>query len=351
MAGVNEQESFANRYYDAANTLLYQLLWKPLEPLLQPGDNVYYSPIGNQNALNFHAISDGRRRLGEKYRLHLVSSTANIAAVKNRQKGRMKSATVYGGINYNTSLARMSLEASQYADLSAGDYLTMRSADTRGSVSSLPGTLREAETIKQTLDGQRVKTQLYTRNAANEESFKAMSGHSPAIIHLATHGYFIASDEELQQHATFFASIGEFNEQGQAMLRSGLLMAGASNAWNLGVVSRDAEDGILTADEISRLDLSGTQIVVLSACETGQGMFDAFNGTFGLQRGLKNAGVGPIVMSLWKVPDEPTALLMTTLYRLLAEGVERQEALRQAQQTVAKRYPAPFNWAAFVMMD
>ena len=132
---------------------------------------------------------------------------------------------------------------------------------------------------------------------------------------------------------------------------SGLLMAGANNAWNGKFTLENVEDGILTADEISRLDLSKTQLVVLSACETAKGVIDPVDGVYGLQQAFKKAGVGTIVMSLWKIPDEATSLLMNSFYAALISGNEKHNALKKAMQEAQLKYKDPYYWAGFIILD
>jgi len=111
------------------------------------------------------------------------------------------------------------------------------------------------------------------------------------------------------------------------------------------------EDGILTAEEISQMNLKGTDLVVLSACMTGLGNIETPEGAFGLQRAFKLAGVKSIVMSLWEVPDQATAKLMSIFYSNLAKGKERHESFRQAILLLKKEYDNPYYWAGFVMLD
>lgn len=110
-------------------------------------------------------------------------------------------------------------------------------------------------------------------------------------------------------------------------------------------------DGILTSSEISRLDLSTTDLVVLSACDTGKGVIDEINGVIGLQQAFKMAGVKTILMSLWPVPDKTTSILMTNFYNELLRGIEIHEALNKAVDNVRKLYPDPYYWSAFVLLD
>ena len=132
---------------------------------------------------------------------------------------------------------------------------------------------------------------------------------------------------------------------------AGVILAGGNNKWQGNFSLSNVEDGILTADEISKLDLSSTKMVVLSACETAKGQIDPIEGIYGLQRAFKIAGVGSIVMSLWKVQDDATSLLMTQFYTHLIRGVERHQALWNAMMDVREKYPDPYYWAGFIMLD
>lgn len=132
---------------------------------------------------------------------------------------------------------------------------------------------------------------------------------------------------------------------------NGLLLAGSNNIWQGKFDLTNVEDGVLTADEISRMDLSKTKLVVLSACETGKGKVDPIDGVYGLQRAFKMAGAGTIVMSLWKVQDDTTSLIMTRFYSYLTDGIERHQALWKAMMDVKEKFPDPYYWAGFVMLD
>ena len=132
------------------------------------------------------------------------------------------------------------------------------------------------------------------------------------------------------------------------LLRSGLALAGA-NTWNRGeTLPPEAEDGLLTAEDVSGMDLLDTELVVLSACDTGLGEVQVGEGVFGLRRTFMLAGARTLVMSLWKVPDQQTQELMADFYRLLLSGHPRAEALREAQLALKAKYPHPRFWGAFI---
>jgi CHAT domain-containing protein len=218
----------------------------------------------------------------------------------------------------------------------------------------LAGTKTETERIVNSLSGRNIPHRFYTEDTGNEESFKSLSGTQTGVIHLATHGFFLP-DAENKAVDEIVRQLGGNKDKPfeNPLLRSGLILSGANNQWRAKeyVLDENIEDGILTADEISRLNLTKTRLVVLSACETGLGDVKNSEGVFGLQRAFKLAGVESLIMSLWKVPDEATAELMTTFYDEWLAGKSKQEAFRAAQQKVRDRYNSPYYWAAFVMMD
>jgi len=189
-------------------------------------------------------------------------------------------------------------------------------------------------------------------STGNEESFKRLSGTSVGLIHLATHGFFL-EDVESEYNREIIQMLGGRGDRAtnNLQLRSGLLMAGANRAWTGEEVIEGIEDGILTAEEISQMNLIKTQLVVLSACETGLGEAKTSEGVFGLQRAFKLAGVETLIMSLWTVPDDATADLMIAFYQLWLSGKTKSEAFAEAQRQVREKYKEPYHWAGFVMMD
>lgn len=195
-----------------------------------------------------------------------------------------------------------------------------------------------------------IKVSVFEGNAANEESCKALNGNSPDILHLATHGFVIDTPQRAEGNK-FVASTSVYSQKDSYMMWAGLMLAGGNNIWQGKFSLTNVEDGILTADEISRLDLRNTKLVVLSACETARGKIDPVNGVYGLQRAFKMAGVETIVMSLWKVQDDATSMLMTKFYTYLTDGLDKHQALWKAMMDVRDIYKDPYYWAGFIMLD
>ena len=330
---------------------IYKRLWGKLEIYLKGKNTIYFSPTGQLNLLNHDALlmSNGET-FGNHYNLVRLSSTDKILSLD--LKGRKyQSAVVYGGILYDLSVADMREAANQYNHHGEDQFLlAMRSEDERGHWNYLPGTKTESQNIYKLLSSNNISTKLLQEKEANEESFKALSGNSPQIIHLSTHGFFLDTTDKVKKNP-FMNNVGNYSDKEDKLIRTGVLMAGANNVWCGKNQVTGIEDGILTADEISRLDLSRTKLVVLSACETAKGQIDEIDGVLGLQRGLKKAGVGSILMSLWKVSDAVTSILMTQFYENIGKGMDSRESLKNAAQKVKEQYPDPYFWASFVMLD
>ncbi len=353
-SAVKDDFNINDFYISDRSNDFYKITWDKIEPFLEGCLTVYYSTTGQLANINIDLIRDTAGiPLNEKYKLVRVSSTNNIMTVKDSFQKSLKGAVLYGDINYDENLSDMLRESEVYSVLhnsQAINGLSLRSISNRGSWGKLYSTKDEIISIENVLKNNNITVRLITGNSANEESLKSHSGNSPDIIHFATHGFYISSAYEASINS-FFSRITPYSEKERYMQWSGVLLAGANNAWNGRFSLENVEDGILTADEISRLDLSKTKLVILSACETAKGHIDPVDGVYGLQQAFKKAGVGTIVMSLWKVPDEATSLLMEHFYKSLMEGIEKHDALNAAMKQVRQKYNDPYYWAGFIMLD
>ena len=309
--GNTNKETFVDKLYDIKDTRLYDLVWSGIEPYISSGKIVYYSPTGYISKINLSAISNGSYRLRDKFVIHEVSTTAAIGGLNEQKRKKISNSILFGDINYYEDADMMAENAKAYQYVFSGNVMATRSL-TRSTWDLLPGTRDEITNISNLLSGKGVKTQIISENSANEESFKSISGSAPDIIHVASHGFYYQSIEDVT--SSFFGQLNSYTQKDYSLLYSGLLFAGANNAWTGKGIAEDTEDGILTADEIARLDLEGNSLLVLSACDTGLGDIDNIDGVFGLQRGFKKAGAETILMSLWKVPDEETNILMKSFH-------------------------------------
>lgn len=340
--------------FDCIGDSIFHVVWQPLEQYLVGVDRIYYSTTGQLNALSIGAIPVDSMTLSEKYSMYYLSSTSQIPQLKVQTKNRIANATLYGGINYDTDTVEMIAQSRGYKTYNSyGSFeAEIDRGGERGSWNFLSGSESEVLDISEQLDSVKIEHKVYSASRANEESFKSVSGNSPALFHIATHGFFYsdAKDRGIEKFLSNIKGLDNVNYAQAAMSRSGILFSGANKAWH-GENINSTEDGVLTAEEISHLDLGKTKMVILSACETGLGEEVSTEGVFGLQRAFKLAGVQTLIMSLWKVPDIETSLLMKTFYHNWLGGMERHEAFRQAQNIVRKLNPNPYYWAGFVMLD
>lgn len=258
-----------------------------------------------------------------------------------KDKSHIKEAVLYGGLKYDADTTALVVENKKYTDiprdLNIQHTFYPDSLNLRDGAKYLPATKIEAEQIKQALENTRLQPALYMDLRGTEESFKALSGKNISMLHIATHGFYWTETEARQTKDLDFLMMGDNNQsryvEDKALTRSGLLLSGANIALKGNPLPEGLEDGILTAKELAGLDLRGLDLVVLSACQTGLGEITG-DGVFGLQRGFKKAGANTLLMSLWKVDDNATQLLMTQFYKNLLAGKSKFESLREAQKYV-----------------
>lgn len=301
----------------SADTYSYDQFWARIDPTLSGKKTLYISADGvyNQISLNTLKKTDGDYLLN-RYDIILVGNSKDVIALKSQKPvASKKNAFLLGYPDYG------------------GD-----------AVAALPGTKLEIENIGKILKTGGYQTTPHLQKAATEAVIKTLKG--PAIVHIATHGYFQADVEQ--------ASVGvqQENAKNNPLLRSGLLLAGASPTIRGEVMPNleSNDNGVLTAYEAMNLSLDGTDLIILSACETGLGDVRAGEGVYGLQRAFLVAGAKAMVMSLWKVDDAATQALMTNFYTNLAKGGSKAKAFKQAQLQLMTKYKEPYYWGAFVMM-
>ncbi len=318
---------------------LFELVWKPLEKTSKKYRKIYYSPAGLLHRVAFSALSkkEGVLLCDNMNLEHRNFAFSNRENSSNLYKG---TTTLFGGVDYNTG------------------------EDNEEIWSYLPGTKTEADAINKLLVQNGIHVNYLFGKEAKEERLKDLASKSN-ILHLSTHGFFYPDPEKVRnQLETEYIQTLEFrgNSVGKRgfgtsvflrnknpMMRTGLTLAGANRVWNTESVS-DGEDGVLTAKEVSNLDMTNTGLVVLSACETGLGDIQGSEGVYGLQRAFKIAGAHYILMSLWQVPDKETAEFMTHFYENLFEIKDVKEAFSATQKIMRQKYD-PYFWAAFVLVD
>ena len=340
---------------------LYQMIWQPIDSLLTEVKTIYFAPTGLLHRINLDAIPiDSSLILADRYQLNSLTSTRQLVASQDTIGSNGLSAAIFGGIRYDvdSTFMRDTIQQNQLEDLALSP-LERTEQEPGQNWSFLSGTDREANEIGEIILQQEGAVIVFKGYAATEESFKALSrqGASPRIIHLATHGYFYPDPVEtvggMQSAVGSLNPAPAFKISDHPMIRSGLILAGSNHAWSTGKPLRPGmEDGILTAYEISQMNLDSTELVVLSACETGLGDIEGNEGVYGLQRAFKIAGVKNIIMSLWSVPDQQTQEMMVAFYaHWLEGGMELAEAFRAAQSEMREKYLDHYYWAGFVLVE
>lgn len=325
---------------------LYKFVWQPLDSLLQGVQTIYYSPSGLLHQLNLSAIPfNDSLTLGEKYDMYRLGSTRQLAEENNFTTVSNHS-LLLGNINFDADSVSITtanknikpqynVEFETREDVNNGVNKWKHLTNTGPEISAIAKYSTNADKL------------IY--NSATEDAFYAALAKKPKVIHLATHGFFYDAPKD-----TLSTKKNEpvFVNARDAMLRSGLILAGANRVWLGGIPKKGQEDGILTAYEVSLTDMRNTELVVTSACETALGDINGSEGVFGLQRAFKIAGAKNLLMSLWKVDDEATKEYMETFYKLyLKEGKTIHEAYQLTQSQMKKKYKNPYYWAAFILLE
>lgn len=359
-SGAPSTHGYINKLY--RDSRFGQLVWGKLLPELGDVKTIYFAPSGMFYQLGAEYLAiDSAATMSDRFVCHRLSSTRLIAG-RMETKSQYRSAAVFGGLVYDMDELALRREhenfknyvfeqaTDDYSDLALNtDATTLDSLSVRGNVNYLPGTRIEAQAIGKQLMQNNIPTNMFEQEEGTEEAFKALDGKGMSLIHIATHGFALTDDTPRNESA--FRFILQEDAGGSPLSRSGLLLSGANYALKGGKLPAGIENGILTAREISLLDLSGTELVVLSACRTGAGEIKD-DGVFGLQRGFKKAGATTLIMSLWSVSDAATMQMMAAFYSGLMQGLSKHEAFHEAQAAVRSAgFSDPCYWAAFVMLD
>ncbi|MFN0303169.1 MAG: CHAT domain-containing tetratricopeptide repeat protein [Burkholderiales bacterium] len=304
---------------------LDQILMRPIRSHLDTATHIFISPEAALHTVPFGALQDeANRYLIQRYTLTYLTSGRDLLRsgkpVPARSDALIIADPAFGSPATTLAVASAATPGQRSVDLASAEW------------ESLPGTATEARAIHALWPSAR----LLTGRDATETALKQVRG--PRILHIASHGFFLPDQRDTGKDAKARRT------RENPLLRSGLVLAGANG------LAAGADDGILTALEAASLDLSGTGLVVLSACETGLGDIQNGEGVYGLRRALSIAGAASQVISLWKVADDATSDLMVEFYRRLRSGTGRSAALREAQlKLLADRNTAhPFFWAGFI---
>ncbi|NGZ07594.1 MAG: tetratricopeptide repeat protein, partial [Magnetococcales bacterium] len=339
----------------------YQQIWAPIKKRIGTREQVYVVPDGLLNILPFPALIDPEGvYLARDTDLHMLSSSRDL--IPSRLPEAKGGYLIMAGPDYNadaiggTRAATLKEEEQQgkrSSDLKQG--LRAFSSGMRGlHFDPLPGAEKEGRLISDQATGKKKPTTILIKNQAQEEILQTRK-EPPEILHIATHGFFLKPDDNLKKRLLKVARGSDVRlppPGDNPLLRAGLAFAGINaNARFLGEIDT-SNDGVLTALEVLNLDLTGTRLAVLSACETGLGEVHEGEGVYGLRRAFQEAGTRAVISSLWEVSDAGTQALMTNLYARLGEGMSAHRALRETQLDLleSNEWKHPYIWSAFMMV-
>ncbi|RKH62502.1 CHAT domain-containing protein [Corallococcus llansteffanensis] len=345
LAASRLRDALANRdaSFEAPAQALHQLAFQPLLRLLGKTRRVFLSPEGQLALVPFAALHDGQRFLVEAFDFTYLPSGKDL--LPHPREGVPPDAVVVLA-NPDFSTPRPALPDARRDAPALRTELERRA----WAPTPLPGTRKEAEAIQRLLP----QAQLFLGPEATKERLLRLP--APGILHLATHGFFLedAPEPTGSRAVIHFGALGEdpqASSPADPLLRSGLVFAGARDPASSGASQAPPPDSALvTALELAGLDLWGTQLVVLSACDTGRGDVKLGQGVYGLRRAFLVAGAETVVMSLWKVDDRTTSTLMEAYYRHLMAGQGRAAALREAMLELRRTQSHPHFWAPFITM-
>jgi len=321
-------------------------IMQPLRPLVGDATQLLISPDGELNLIPFEALVDEHQHyLVERYSISYLTTGRDLLRLQVARSSRSAPVIVADPVYGEPASAELATTKPSRSRMSPRPD-ARRSVTSAGDLSDvyfapLPGTAVEASVIKAEFPDAR----LLTGRKATEDAVKLVD--APSILHIATHGFFLSDARAAtgSEHAPAMSRGIQFDNDGEnPLLRSGLALAGAN-------VSRSTtQPGILTALEASSLNLWGTKLVTLSACDTGIGEVRNGEGVYGLRRAFFLAGAESVVMSLWPVSDYATREMMSSYYKNLKKGLGRGEALRQTELAMLKHKDRrhPFYWASFI---
>ncbi len=306
---------------------LDETIMQPIRAHLGEETQLLLSPDGELNLLPFESLVDEKGdHLVKRYAFTYLTSGRDLLRLKVARESRSKD-LVIADPRFGAS-PRLAATSARGNDRPRSS-VTAASNLSETYFAPLPGTLREARSIQALFPD----ALFLSGAAATEAALKKVE--APRLLHIATHGFFLAESPAAEKEAT-----------ANPLLRSGLALANA----NAHGQNAPTDDGILTALEASGLNLWGTKLVVLSACDTGLGEVKNGEGVYGLRRAFVLGGAESVVMSLWPISDDSTRRLMAGYYKNLKAGLGRGESLRRVQLDLLARDPKlhPFYWANFI---
>ncbi len=337
--------------------IAYELVWDPVNEAIGDAEYVYLIPDGTLNILPFNALVDADESyLIQTHDIHTLTSGRDL--LPNGYRLAQGDYVILAGPDYNSD----DVVSEEELDVARGRRSAALQMDIRGAggglrglqFSPLPGAYKEGEIIQEQVIEKKAPNIFFFGADAQERVLTDLE-NPPEILHMATHGFFLKPDEKLRKRLLKMQRGAEINfppPGDNPLLRSGMAFAGINtNAQFLGDIDT-VNDGVLTALEVLDLNLSGTKLVVLSACETGLGEIHEGEGVYGLRRSFQEAGVAEVISSLWEVSDAGTQALMTSFYDRVLTGTPARIALRETQLEMmdSPEWGYPYIWSAFMIV-
>jgi CHAT domain-containing protein len=338
---LDEKQNINSYFFD----LIYNEVLKAKNVNGNLIETFYIIPSGKSNIINFSALSFSlEEKLNKKVKVHVINSLLDIPKIKNEKQKKIDNLILIGDINYDkVSYLSSMVTKNQTRGIQFANSIESSGIPRWGY---LPGTKLEIEQIKQLGVNNKINVSVLRGAEVTEINLKKITIDQAEnnVIHVATHAYFFPDDAAIETDNLYAT-------HNNPLLRSGLVLSGANEFWNKNSLVDPNKDGVLTAEEISFMDLRGVDLIVLSACDTGLGVVSNLEGVNGLQRALKLAGANKLIMSLWKVPDRETVEFFGYFYNfLLEEKLSINESFRETQRIMKDKY-SPYYWAGFVLLE
>ncbi|MEK6782014.1 MAG: tetratricopeptide repeat protein [Bacteroidota bacterium] len=317
------------------DSISYPVFWKPLEEKLNNVKTVFISCDGVFNKVNFNVLREKNsdQFVIDKWLVRRLSNTRELVEIRKATESVTvsNSALLIGFADFNLEATNISLSDTKR---SAAHFFGFEGDE----IPVLPATEKEVNLLGQLMTSRQWAVTKLMQAEASEENIKKLQGQS--VVHIASHGYFLMdiAQEESSYNQDFLSN---------PLFQSGILLSGAA----VPARAREGkEDGILTAYEAMSLNMDKTELVALSACETGLGEIQNGEGVFGLQRSFLVAGASSILMSLWQVDDVATQELMIKFYSVWLGGEDKHEAFKKAQLEMKDKFKEPYYWGGFIMV-
>lgn len=303
-------------HFRKKDKISYKNFWKKIDNTIKNKKRIYFSPEGVYNEINLATLQNNNTYVFDYQDIWYLSSTEDVLSKSVENEPKEQKAMLFGNPTYYTKQ--------------------------KGSkVATLKGTEKEVKRIANMLKNKNIASEVFTENQANEKAIK--NAKNPSILHIATHGFFETNTPEEDNFSLKKSSQNP-------LLKAGLFLEGAGDLMESDKLDYHTKEGILTAYEVVDLPLNQTDLVILSACETGLGKNQVGEGVYGLQRAFLVAGAKTVVFSLFKVDDEVTANLMINFYQQWIKTKDKRVAFKEAQKIIKKKYKNPLYWGAFNMI-